>query len=463
MRKNILPVVISLAVIYPTITLADVSVEKLEQKIADLELRLEKTEQLAITAEEKSSAFEFHGYARSGLLIDNNLNGASVVSGPYMTPAGTLGGAIGRLGVEDDHYVEMYLDHLTKKDNGSWSKYRVLLADGTETNNDWTSDETSLNVRQVYAEIGNLESFTGAFEHASIWAGKRADRDNFDIHFLDSDIVVIAGTGAGIYDVQFTDDWRANFSIYGRDFGTAESSSSDIENYVVTMNNYMGQWQLMLNGMMAADNEERDSGLESPTTRAESGYHAMLAYHGNSFYGSEGGFSKAGILVGHGLGAELKLIGADGELNEDAKAVRMFTYGVTRFAGNWRFAPSFLGEYSQDRIKENDEFLWATVNVRLAQELTQNFEMVYEGSYQYMDLDNSIEQADGSFYKVTVAPTFKLDTAAGFFERPELRFAISYVDWSQDLDDFSVSLKSDANTIGAGGEVMFALQMETWF
>lgn len=122
-----------------------------------------------------------------------------------------------------------------------------------------------------------------------------------------------------------------------------------------------------------------------------------------------------------------------------------------------------MAEMSKDRVKDNDEFLWASVNVRLAQELNSNFEMVYEGSYQYMDLDNSVEKADGSFYKLTVAPTVKLATSAGFFDRPEIRFAVSYVDWSEDLDNYSVSLDSGASTMGQGGETLFALQMETWF
>ena len=63
-------------------------------------------------------------------------------------------------------------------------------------------------------------------------AGKRFDRDNFDIHFFDSDIVFLSGTGAGVYDVQRSDSWKANFSIYGRDFGEIDSSSTDIENYI---------------------------------------------------------------------------------------------------------------------------------------------------------------------------------------------------------------------------------------
>lgn len=460
MKKGLLSLAIALGC--SGSVFAQDQITELEARIADLEQRLEKTEQVAGDAEEKAGAFEFHGYARAGLLIDDNLNGATG-TGPYMTAAGALGGAVGRLGIEDDNYVEVILDHNIYKDDGSWSKYRVMLADSTETNNEWTASESNLNVRQIYAELGGLESFDGALAYASIWAGKRFDRDNFDIHFMDTDIVFLSGTGAGIYDVQFSEDWHTNFSVYGRDFGTIDSESLEVENYIVTMNNYIGQWQLMLNAMTAADNEGREQTDTSPTKRAENGYHALLAYHGNNFYGGGEGFSKSGVLVGQGLGAELKGIGSKGDLNEDAQAVRLFSYGVTRFADNWRFAPAFLGEYSKDRVKDGDEFLWATANVRLAQELNKNFEMVYEGSYQYMDLDNGTEQADGSFYKATIAPTFKLDTSGGFFHRPEIRFAASYVDWSEDLNDYSVSLDNDASTMGEGGELIFALQMETWF
>ncbi|MGF1757669.1 carbohydrate porin [Photobacterium sagamiensis] len=461
MKKGLLSLAIALGC--SGSVLAQDQVTELEARITNLEQRLEKAEQVAGDAESKASAFEFHGYARAGLLIDDNLNGESAITGPYMTAAGALGGAVGRLGVEDDNYVEVILDHNISQDDGSWSKYRVMLADSTETNNEWTSDDSTLNVRQIFAELGGLDSFDGALSYASIWAGKRFDRDNFDIHFMDTDIVFLSGTGAGIYDVQFSDDWQSNVSIYGRDFGAIDSESLEVENYIVTMNNYIGQWQLMLNAMTAADNEGRDVTDISPTKRAENGFHALLAYHGDNFYGGGEGFSKTGVIMGQGLGAELKGIGSNGDLNEDAKAVRLFSYGVTRFADNWRIAPAFLGEYSQDRVKDGDEFMWATVNVRLAQELTKNFEMVYEGSYQYMDLDNGTEQADGSFYKATIAPTFKLDTSGGFFQRPEIRFAASYVDWSEDLNNYSVSLADDASTMGEGGEAMFALQMETWF
>ncbi|WP_028865990.1 carbohydrate porin [Psychromonas aquimarina] len=456
MKRSLLSLAVSVAVTCSSAVWAEGSNTELEQRIANLEQRLEKSEKTADQALNKTSAFEFHGYARAGLLMNDNLNGATG-TGPYMTAAGSLGGAVGRLGLEDDNYVETVLDHKSQKEDGSWSKYRIMLADSVETNNEWTGSESQLNVRQVYAEIGNLSSFSGAFENASIWAGKRFDRDNFDIHFLDSDIVFLSGTGIGLYDVQLGEDWKANFSVYGRDFGVIDSSNTDVENYIATMNNRMGAWQLMLSAMTAADNEERSAGS------ADTGFHAMLAYHAGSFYGMSDGFSKTGVLAGQGLGAELKGIGSNGSLNEDAEAVRFFSYGVTRFADNWRIAPAVLAEYSQDRFVDSDEFMWATVNVRLAQELTKNFEMVYEGSYQYMDLDNGTDKADGSYYKATIAPTFKLDTAAGFFERPEIRLTASYIDWSDDLNNYSVSVADGASTMGDGGEFIAGMQMETWF
>ncbi|MEZ8063691.1 MULTISPECIES: carbohydrate porin [Vibrio] len=457
MKLHTLAVAVTMGLM-TTSVLASEDVAALEQRINELEQRVAQTEQVSTEANEKASSFEFHGYARSGLLINDDLNGATG-TGPYMTAAGAIGAPIGRLGVEDDHYVEANLIHKRFADDGSSALFRIMLADSTETNNEWTASESQLNVRQVYSELNRLSMFSEseAFSEATFWAGKRFDRDNFDIHFFDSDIVFLSGTGAGVYDVQMSDNWKANFSIYGRDFGEIDSSSTDVENYIATMNNRIGQWQVMLSSMTSADNDSRLNGA------AENGVHAMFAYHGDNFFGVSEGFSKTGILVGSGLGAELKGIGSNGDLLDDAKAVRLFSYGVTRIGDNWRLAPALMAEYSQDRLKKNDEFTWASLNVRLAQEFTENFEMVYEGSLQYMDLDNATEQASGGFYKATVAPTLKLSTSTGFFDRPELRFAVSYVDWSEDLNGYSISTEADAATMGEGGEVLFALQMETWF
>lgn len=183
----------------------------LEARVQAAEARAEAAESRASQAEVKASAaseqaqvannrsqkvdektagargFEFHGYARSGLLVNSNGNGGR--GGPYITPAGSVGGAVGRLGNEDDTYMEANLLKTQTFEDGSWARYKLMLADGVETSNDWTASDSSLNTRQVFAEIGNLASFDGPFKNAVLWAGKRFDRDNFDIHWLDSDVV----------------------------------------------------------------------------------------------------------------------------------------------------------------------------------------------------------------------------------------------------------------------------------
>ncbi|PRY72568.1 carbohydrate porin [Halomonas ventosae] len=469
----------------------------LEQRLAELEARIAAAEQRADAAEQRAElaeqqaedrlsqeeveerlarverqasgeeGFSFNVYARSGLLIGED--GKSAEGGPYLTPAGSQGGAVGRLGNEPDTYAEAIFNYRMRFDNGAKAHYRTMIADGTTTSNDWTADESNLNVRQVYAEFSDLPSFTGAFENASIWAGKRFDRDNFDIHWLDSDIVFLSGTGAGIYDMQLADSWTSNFSLYGRSFSdfpvTRESpgDTGSTDNLILTSNNYFGNWQWMVNGMSAADNEERDIGEGQEA--AESGFHTMVAYHGDSFFGLSEGNYKAAVLHGQGLGAEVKSLGSDGKLTEDASATRLALYGTTYLAPTWRVAPAVLAETSEDRYVDGDQYDWATLNVRLANELTQNFEMQYEASYQWMDLDpqgfDGRTAVEGDYTKFTIAPTFK-PQVGGFWQRPEIRLFASWSDWDEELNAYSGddSLGSEDFT---GSQWTFGVQTEVWF
>lgn len=426
--------------------------ENLEERLAAVERRASGEE-----------GFSFNAYARSGLLIGEG--GKSVEGGPYLTPAGSVGGAVGRLGNEPDTYVEAVLNYKARYDNGAKAHYRTMIADGVRTSNDWTADESNLNVRQAYVELSDLPSFTGAFENASIWGGKRFDRDNFDIHWLDSDIIFLAGTGAGIYDIEPVDGWTSNLSLYGRsysDYPTEDvDTGGDTDNLTLTTNNYFGKWQWMASVLSAADNEER--ALTSGDTAADNGFHTMVAYHGDSFFGVADGNFKVALIHGQGLGAETKVIGADGNLTEDATSTRLGLYGTTYLSPTWRLAPAVLAEVSEDRYAKGDNYSWATFNARLANELTSNFEMQYEASYQWMDLDRAAlgNAVDGSYMKFTVAPTFKPDVG-GFWQRPEIRLFASWSDWDDDLNNFSEDDAFGSEDF-TGSQWTFGVQSEVWF
>ncbi|KGU83376.1 porin [Pseudomonas mediterranea] len=440
----------------------------LDARLAKLEASQQSLEKAGSGAH-LTDGFSFKGYARSGLLINDGLGGGR--GGPYTTPAGSVGGAVGRLGNEDDTYMRIDLSKELYAQNGTRSKFTVSIADGVESSNDWTAEESNLNVRQVFTELDHLAAFKGnpMFENATLWAGKRFDRDNFDIHWLDSDVVYLAGTGGGIYDVQMSKDWRSNYSLIGRNYGDFSEGgvNADVESYVLTSNQFFanGQWQWMFNGIGSKKNDFSTRTNQAGLAPADSGLHSMIANHQRSFFGREG-FFKTALLYGQGLGAEVKNIGADGELIDEARALRLALYGETPIAPGWRIGPSLLAEQSKDRYVKGDDYRWMTLNVRLANEINSNFEMAYEMSWQTMDLDPKgymqRNAVDGNFWKFTVAPTFKPDLG-DLLTRPELRVFASVMNWSSDLDRYSASDSFGKTDFNAGGIWQYGIQMETWF
>ncbi|MGK9175056.1 carbohydrate porin [Yokenella regensburgei] len=505
MKKSTLAITLGLLMGSGSALAADPGMNSIEARLAALEQRLQAAEQRATHAEKRAEAaelqaknlaaeqqktqtttaevaqrttqleqrstgeggFEFHGYARSGLLMSDSA--AKTQGGPSMTPAGQTGGHVGRLGNEPDTYVELNLEHKQTLASGATTRFKVMLADGQRSYNDWTASSSDLNLRQAFTELGHLPTFTGAFKDSTVWAGKRFDRDNFDIHWIDSDVVFLAGTGAGIYDMKWSDNARSNFSLYGRTFGDIENSENNAQNYILTLNNYVGPVQMMVSGMRAKDNDDRldNDGNKVKSDAANTGVHALLGLHNESFYGLGEGSSKTALLYGHGLGAEVKAVGSDGALLPQADTWRLATYGMTPLGGGWHIAPAVLAQSSKDRYVKGDSYEWATFNMRLIQELTQNFEMQYEGSYQYMDLKpegyNSRNAVNGSFYKLTVAPTLKAGDVGEFLKRPELRLFASWMDWDHKLDHYASDDALGSSGFKSGGEWTFGVQMETWF
>ncbi|MHA8027012.1 carbohydrate porin, partial [Enterobacter roggenkampii] len=324
--------------------------QKTQQLVAAQQQAQTTTQEVAqrTTALEKKAdqtgGFEFHGYARSGLLMNDAASSSK--SGPYLTPAGETGGAVGRLGNEADTYVELNLEHKQTLDNGATTRFKAMLADGQRTYNDWSADTSDLNIRQAFAELGNLPDFTGALKGSTFWAGKRFDRDNFDIHWLDSDVVFLAGTGGGVYDVKWNDSLRSNFSIYGRNFGSVEQTDNNVQNYILSMNHFAGPFQLMVSGLRAKDNDDRKdtNGDLIKTDAANHGVHALVGLHNESFYGLREGTAKTALLYGHGLGAEVKSIGSDGALLSEADTWRFASYGVTPIGGGLGVGPPGFGQ-----------------------------------------------------------------------------------------------------------------------
>lgn len=431
---------------------------------------------------------EFNAYARTGLLINSHGRGAR--GGPGVSPASSLNddAHTGRLGNEKDNYLELSLGKRMTFKDGSWAHFKTMIADGATNPDPWVQDNNShhMNVRQLYVEMGDFEEFTGAFRDSYLWAGKRFDRDNFDIHFTDSDIIFLGGTGGGIYDVKWTETLKGAYSVYGRNFGDLGSEryeDNNIQNIMFTANHFYNNWQVMLTGMTAQGNDDLKDNTSTTGSyalrsdnSATNGYLGMLAYRDKEqFYGLTKGLSETALQYGSGLGAEARQPGSDGDLTEDAKSLRFASYGILPAFGNWEFAPSLIAQHSENRYRDGDRYDWATFNFRASQALTPHFALLYEASWQYMDLDpngrtynsdsgvSTYQAVKGDFYKLTFAPTFKVGDVFNIKARPEIRLFATYMNWDKELDRYS--LNDDFGSVGfaAGGNWNFGVQAEIWF
>jgi sucrose porin len=470
-----------------------------EQQLQSLNARTTFSEQKMQATENKVNAqaskstlgdgVEFNAYARSGMLVNNHGKGGR--GGPGVSPASSLNGDahVGRLGNEKDNYVELSLGKKMTFDDGSWAHFKTMIADGANNPDPWVQDNDShhINVRQLYVEMGNFADFSGPVKNASIWAGKRFDRDNFDIHFTDSDIMFLGGTGGGINDVQWGKNVRGDYSLYARNFGDLGSdhyNDNDVQNVMFTANHFFGDHlQLMLTGMTEQGNDtlkDRTSTTGSYALRsdntAKNGYYAMLAWHDKQqFYGLAPGVSETALQYGGGLGAEARQPGSDGDLTDNATSLRFASYGILPVAKNWEIAPSVIAQHSEDRYRDGDRYDWVSFNLRASQAITRNFALLYEASWQYMDLDPngrtyrsdgtlySYQKVKGDFYKLTFAPTFKVGDIFDIKARPEIRFFATWMNWDKALDRYAVNDDFGSKGFTAGGTWNFGVQTEIWF
>ncbi|STW08711.1 maltoporin [Klebsiella grimontii] len=97
----------------------------------------------------------------------------------------------------------MNLEHKQTLDNGATTRFKVMVADGQTNYNDWTASTSDLNVRQAFVENwATCLPLKGRLKAPPCGQGNVSTATTFDIHWIDSDVVFLAGTGGGIYDVR---------------------------------------------------------------------------------------------------------------------------------------------------------------------------------------------------------------------------------------------------------------------
>ncbi|WP_028855583.1 carbohydrate porin [Psychrilyobacter atlanticus] len=417
----------------------------------DLDKRVEEKVENMLA---KNDSFEIHGYARAGVLM--NQDGKQVTGGMFNdgTPSKNL---VGRLGNETDNYWELEFVKKFTADNGVWSNWHLMFAQhdqNRERLNEGNGSE-DVAVRQLYAEMGGF----AWNPDLTYWVGKRF-YNRQDIHVTDYYWNDYSGTGAGIQGLA-----DGNLDL-------AYVAGSSWQDDLLTGNGKLMSHNLIatyrhnnwtFDGMaMFADgnadylNETKSNDIDY----AENGFQTTVTYNNSGFYGMENGFSKAFFQAGYGLGSASGLGHTqwNWETKQKDTSYRVGTFGVTE-GEKWSFMPQTVLQYDVSDASSDDNKLTASAVIRPVYKVVDNFSVQFElglGYEGYNKNENtSGDKRNGMYYKATVAPTISLNDS--FWGRPQLRVFGSYVGWTSDV-------APDTKTVaGSDSELRAGVQAEIWF
>ncbi|NUY57728.1 carbohydrate porin [Salinivibrio sp. EAGSL] len=411
---------------------------------------------------EKSDGFEFHGYFRAGSLFsENDEFKRSKFPGSKER--------LGRLGIESDSHFELALQKNFENEKGQ--KIRIKTRAGAN-NAEYATNQLGANADAANSEIGMIETFVefeGVTETGTIWGGKRFyGKDNY-IFMTDLFYTDMSGTGLGIEGVELGGNKWDFAYIASDDSGDTEfwGDSNNIMHAAHVGIDFDGV-ELHAMGKYLPDNMIDIDGQGNSEEYASSGFDLTAIFHSESVFGlSDKGFTKYIGQMGKGLGAgqllggtlttyntyapgnnslSYKITGTDcgtscvKAVDSDDVSARALVWGGYFFDNGVSVFHSIQGQYNDMNDGSTDS--WVSAMVRPTFPISENLSFVTEAGY----LQNHGEDAAGNTtdsydYKLTAAPTFKVDT--GFGPTPELRLLATYINGDERDSDVIMGIQAD--------------------
>lgn len=404
----------------------------------------------------EASAFEFHGYLRSGG-GSNSKDGDQVC---FQLPGV---GVKYRLGNECETYAEIAFDEtLFKGKDGVEFKYHGMLAYKTRQAQDFESlkfddSENDIALRQNWIEAKNIPFLRGA----TVWGGKRYYRRN-DVHINDFYYWDPSGPGFGIEDINLGGAKLA-YALFRNNLDTGSNKESatrhDLRAYGINLGGF-GDLEIGLN-YTSADTQKSDR---------NSGW-AVNVQH---FLGNlAGGFNKLALQYGTGAAASLNAYPSL-VVDDDATRFRI----VEQF--QWQLGPSFSGMLTA--VYEDSEKVygnitstpvdlgqnqkWLSFGIRPIWHINDYFRINFEYGYDQVKPDNGPKR---TLNKFTIAPA--IATGPTFWARPELRLFATYAKWNNAARDAGILGQQNCAATGVSDNpfgcntngTTYGFQVEAWF
>jgi maltoporin len=407
-----------------------------------------------------ASAFEFHGYLRSGAGSNSKDGGQTC----FVLP-GTPGanGTKYRLGNECDNYAELGFDQelFEGKNDGVKFIYHGMLSYSTSqtaSTANYLSLKGSNNdiaVRQNWVEAKNLPMLRGA----SVWVGNRFYQRH-DIHINDFYFWDNSGTGVGVEGAKLgIGDMNASYALFRSTFG---------QDTAVTRHDFrLGGIGLGGFGDLTIGGQYNTADTSVPADDHKGGGITLLHFKGNVL----GGFNKMALQYSKGTVAQYDygypaIGGGDNANGTGAKKWRFVEML------QWQVTPQFGGMVSfiyEDAKAPNSGWIgfnhkWTSFGVRPVYAINDYFRLVAELGYDRIKPNENslgVYNKSMSLTKFTVAPT--IAPGMGFWARPELRLFYTYAKWNEAARDIYAGAIAGGKFGTATSGSTIGFQVEGWW
>lgn len=412
----------------------------------------------------QAMAVDFHGYARSGI-------GWTGSGGAQQCFQATGAQSKYRLGNECETYAELKLGQELWKDGDKSFYLDSNVAYSVDQANDW--EATNPAFREMNVQGKNL---IAALPGANMWAGKRFYQRH-DVHMIDFYYWDISGPGAGLENVDLGFG-KLSFAVTRNTEagGSAAFGNSTTQWYINDSGNiasrqvdnradvYNDVYDVRLAGMETNPGGTLELGFDYGNASTRDGVELQPGASKNGVMATAehtqsmlGGFNKFVVQyatdsmtswnTGHSQGASV---------NNDGHMLRLLDHGAVKLSDDWEMM--YVGMYQNINLDNNNGTTWYTVGIRPMYKWTSIMSTLFEAGYDNVKSQRTDER--NRQYKLTLAQQWQAGDS--IWSRPALRVFATYANWHEKWGyDNGTAINGGGR--GDNDEVTFGAQFEAWW
>ena len=406
----------------------------------------------------QAGAVDFKGYARSGI-------GWTGSGGEQQCFQATGAQSKYRLGNECETYAEIKLGQEVWKEGDKSFYFDTNVAYSVAQQNDWEATDPAFREANVQGK-NLIEWLPGS----TIWAGKRFYQRH-DVHMIDFYYWDISGPGAGIENIDLgfgklsMAATRSSESGGSSAFADFDANGDRIYDNVVPNDVF----DIRLAGMEINPGGTLELGVDYGHTNIPDDYYLQpgaskdgwmfTAEHTQSMMK---GFNKFVVQYAtDSMTSNGKGIPQGASLNNDGSLIRVIDHGAITLADQWDLM--YVGMYQNIDLDNNNGTEWWTVGVRPMFKWTPIMSTLLEVGYDNVKSQKTDDT--NSQYKITLAQQWQAGDS--IWSRPAIRVFATYAKWDEKWGyNNGIAAKDTSTTTysrGDNDEWSFGAQMEIWW